>query len=142
MTNEQILERQVEALEKLLQLKEAVINELENKVDKLQGQQISIGNGSGYQPINVPSVWTTPQPSWQCTDGQPHQYPQHWMSINAPCCTKCGQTPQSGYPGLGGAGGQGWTLQQPNIVGGAGGSGIVSTTGYIQPVTLVNTGNK
>jgi hypothetical protein len=36
MTNEQILEQQVEALEKLLQLKQAIIEELESKVQKQQ----------------------------------------------------------------------------------------------------------
>ena len=55
MTNEEILERQVEALEKLMQLKQAVIDELEIKVAKLQPQL-------SYPGI---SYWTQGQPSMQ-----------------------------------------------------------------------------
>lgn len=40
MTNEQILEQQVDALEKLLKLKQAVIEELETKISRLQNQTI------------------------------------------------------------------------------------------------------
>ena len=48
MTNEQILEQQVEALEKLLQLRSAIIEELEAKVAKLQAQTIYPGMSTPY----------------------------------------------------------------------------------------------
>lgn len=109
MTNEEILEKQVETLEKLLQLKQAVIQELEAKVSRLQnpygygvigGSQQYYGPGGGYPYggmggagggwqgggssgiVSFPSVW---QSTMTCTDGQPHTV----GTTN--CCTKCGQ---------------------------------------------------
>jgi hypothetical protein len=120
MTNEQILEKQVEALEKLLQLKEAVITELEAKVSRLQYPYGSLG-GIGGPAVSIPSVWTVPQNTWQCTDGQPHTYPNPWGGTTSPHCTKCGMqanyggssgiitsvftNPLAGQGGAGGAGG-------------------------------------
>lgn len=93
MTNEQLLEKQIEMLEKLLQLKEAVIEELENKIARIQ----SIGNTPYI--TNIPSVWTTykvPLNQDMCTDGTPHAIPSPWLSVTAPYCTKCGATVSTG----------------------------------------------
>jgi hypothetical protein len=97
MTNEQILEQQVEALEKLLQLKQAVIEELESKVQKLQYPPLPY-SGGGAGVINLPSVWTVPP---MCTDGLPHQYPSMWGGTSQPSCTKCGQYPSIFNSGAG-----------------------------------------
>ena len=114
MTNEQILEKQVEALEKLLQLRAAVIEELESKVVKLQGEVAALspttyGGGPGWynpQPYYYPHVggWgitggtgaggvsvtsgglTTVSTSNTCPDGSLHSHPTHGGT-----CTKCGQ---------------------------------------------------
>lgn len=98
MTNEEILEQQIEALEKLLQLRKAVIEELEAKVAKLEAERSypnpapwittpwvgPIGGGTGIlgggSTITITNL---------CPDGSPHQYPAVWSGIN-PCCTKCG----------------------------------------------------
>jgi hypothetical protein len=134
MTNEQILEQQVEALEKLLQLKQAIIDEQEVKINKLQyppqptyvpGVQIGggwggIGGTLGGQGsiVSIPSQWTIT--SWQCSDGHPHQYPT--LSSGAtPCCTKCGTaygslasvtTTITGLAGLQGGAGSGILVGQ------------------------------
>lgn len=89
MTHEELLERQVEALEKLLQLKQAIIDELEGKVDKLQ-QQLNPPSWTINTPNFQPFISTPSYPSWQCTDGNPHQYPQVWNSVLPPHCSKCG----------------------------------------------------
>lgn len=105
MTNEEILEKQVEALEKLLQLRAAIIEDLEQKVADLQNQAAKQNfPGIGYPGvINTP--WISPpitQPwlpgqsgttviiSNTCPDGTPHQYPSMWGGIGSPTCTKCG----------------------------------------------------
>ena len=98
MTNEQALEQQVEVLEKLLQLKQALIEELEAKVQRIQVAQIP------SYPITVPYMQPYVQPyvggtggitiagTSFCPDGTPHQYPNSWSSNSGqPCCTKCGQ---------------------------------------------------
>jgi len=103
MTNEQILEKQVEALEKLLQIKQAIIEEHEAKIGRLEAERYNIPNGfpgipwTGpglvqpfmplQHPINVPSVWTVDP----CTDGGLHDYPFPWNSTSPPSCKKCGK---------------------------------------------------
>ena len=57
MTNEEILEKQIEALEKLLQLRTAIIEELESKVARLESEKISL-QYPGYGGVTVP--WTQP----------------------------------------------------------------------------------
>jgi hypothetical protein len=99
MTNEQVLEKQVEALERLLRLKEAIIEELDNKVQKLQSQGITTGSGAGYSPY-VQQF----RPSWICSDGNPHQYPQVWQGVVPPPCDKCGQFVLQPYQGYGNSG--------------------------------------
>ena len=97
MTNEEILEQQVEALEKLLQLKQAIINEQERKIEKLQNGEPN----TSWQPwrspnqlnpfgplVNLPSIQTFPP----CSDGTyNHAFPQLWGGIHPPTCYKCGQ---------------------------------------------------
>jgi hypothetical protein len=150
MTNEEILEKQVEALEKLLQLKEAVITELEAKVHRLQypyGVGGGIGGGLVYQPgvvyggggaqgiagqggagfggggaISIPSVWQSPQPqySWSATCPDGSS---HQMGTSN-CCTKCGQ----------------YMVGGGTIVGSAT-TGIVTTTDAQGGVTVGQTGS-
>jgi hypothetical protein len=117
MTKEEILEQQVEALEKLLQLRKAVIDELEDKVRKLEGAQYPgwigapivqpfIGGGilgglGGGGQITITNT---------CPDGTPHQYPNVWNGIGSPHCSKCGAAQ---YGSAGGV--------------------TVQTTGYVAP---------
>jgi hypothetical protein len=54
MTNEEILAQQVEALEKLLQLKQAVIDELESKISKMEMEKLNYP----YQPPCSTVHWT------------------------------------------------------------------------------------
>ena len=106
MTNEEILEKQVEALEKLLQLRSAVIEELEAKVINLQNE-IAAKNHSLQWPgqINAPYIGAPGVPfmpnhlgggsiiisnSSTCPDGTPHQYPSMWGGTSMPPCSKCG----------------------------------------------------
>jgi hypothetical protein len=85
MTNEEILEKQVEALEKLLQLKQAIVEELEAKVSRLEIERI---NFPPLRPhINLPSCW----PADPCTDGLHHEYPFPWHSTTPAPCKKCGK---------------------------------------------------
>ena len=136
MTNEEILEKQVEALEKLLQLRTAIIEELEAKVSKLEMEQIT---SAPQYPYSNPPWVTYPQiqPQYQpgvsggvitisntCPDGTPHIYPQTWGGTNVPCA-KCGNC----IPGIGttttlGMGGSTITTT----------SAPVHTSGYISPV--------
>lgn len=90
MTNEQILEQQVEALEKLLKLKQAVVEELEAKVSRLENSQLYPG------VINTPFIPYVRSPFTQvvdrCTVGPSfaHEYPSSWGGTTPPRCTKCG----------------------------------------------------
>jgi len=122
MTNEQILEKQVEALEKLLQLRSAIIEELETKVTNLQ-QEIATKNAQIIWP-SVTTPWTSVPgvtvpynpptiypysggnsgsivigPSF-CPDGTPHQYPSMWGGTNPPACSKCGNYRSAGLSGI------------------------------------------
>lgn len=106
MTNEEILEQQIEALEKLLQLRKAVIDELESKLAKVQAEKNALQypwlGGSGGLGISSPPYHQPMYPGIGgggtstiqinlCPDGTPHQYPSSWgHSTATPCCTKCG----------------------------------------------------
>jgi hypothetical protein len=65
MTNEEILNQQVEALEKLLKLKQAIVEELEDRVAKLENEK------NHYVPYNpnplYPGITIGPGtvPGWQ-----------------------------------------------------------------------------
>ena len=84
MTNEEILEKQVQALEKLLQLKQAIVEELEAKVCRLEIERIN----SPLPQVNIPSCW----PADPCpVDGLYHEYPFPWHSITPAPCKKCGK---------------------------------------------------
>jgi len=105
MTNEQILEKQVEALEKLLQLRTAIIEELEQQVSKLQAEKMTYP----FQPTVTNTPWfgtpqINPNPfigapssgtitiSNTCPDGSPHEYPNMWSGITGAHCKRCGAT--------------------------------------------------
>lgn len=99
MTNEEILKQQIDALEKLLQLKEAVIEAQEERLQRLsnelEGTRI-MRNFPQMPNINIPSLWVSPTPDWQCADGQPHDYPNPWGGTTPPSCSKCGRQPTNG----------------------------------------------
>ncbi len=100
MTNEEILEKQVEALEKLLQLKQGIIDELDAKIQRLEADKF----GNPFQPMSPPfqpfQPYVPPQPVmipslWQvdpCTDGAGHDYNFPWHSTTPQPCKKCGKT--------------------------------------------------
>jgi len=94
MTNEQILEHQVEALEKLLKLKQAVVEELEAKVARLQYPYL--GGGISPQPYIQPiggglqggaGGYGNSGTIIICN----HEYPSMWGGTGTPPCIKCGQ---------------------------------------------------
>lgn len=99
MTNEEILEKQVEALEKLLQLRTAIIEELESKVRKLETEKY-INAPHTYPGYDYPGIVNVPYFGGglsgtitainTCPDGTPHEYPSMWGGINPPPCNKCG----------------------------------------------------
>ena len=114
MTNEQILEQQVEALEKLLKLKQAIIEEQELKINKLQGTT-TIPNMPPMFPNGIQGVpWGQAQPMWdRCTNSPngTHQYPTVWGGTIPPFCTYCNKQQQTltigsgtGYATAGGTG--------------------------------------
>lgn len=140
MTHEEILDKQIEAYEKLLQLKQAVIDEQERKINKLEAEKISIGSGTTF----VPSVWQNPPYvtySWQCNDGQPHawQYPSHSHNT-APYCSKCGAQQAATYPQWGQSSGTVIsTSGQANSNITTVPNGVpVFTTGLVQPVETIS----
>jgi hypothetical protein len=157
MTNEQILEKQVEALEKLLQLRSAIIEELETKVASLKQEIASkyVYPGVTITPYNPPITY--PQYGGgggsltlgplTCPDGTPHQYPSMWGGTTPPACSKCGLYPDysSGITtisttsgmGMGSAGNTIIPNAAPFTLNGA----PVHTTGYMQPVDITDVGN-
>ena len=86
MTNEEILEQQVEALEKLLKLKQAIIEELEEKIRKSEFRDPHITNFSRI--TNNPNCC----PIGPTTD---HHYPIVWNGAQHPPCLKCGAVPST-----------------------------------------------
>lgn len=94
MDEKEILQRQVDALEKLLSIKEAIIKEQETKVDKLHRELASeklkqpyyMPQHNPYTPLWQPHTFIPPSPFIsQCTDGKNHE----WGSLSGPCI-KCG----------------------------------------------------
>jgi hypothetical protein len=100
MEEKEILQRQVDALEKLLQIKDAIIHEQEAKINKLENEAL-VNSFPQFpsvqtpylppagQQINIPSMW----PADQCpssTSGY-HDYPHPWGGTVPPSCRKCGK---------------------------------------------------
>ena len=81
MDTEKILEKQVDALEKLLQLKQAIIDELELRITKMSPGGLSSGG----------STWSNrPVPSFnKCVDGGPHLC--NYNTTSGAICAKCGR---------------------------------------------------
>lgn len=103
MTNEEILEKQVEALEKLLQLKQAIIDEQDSKINKLEMEKI---HSQPPYPINLPYIGNpAPMPFIgggginfdPCPIGpiHTHDYPTMWHGTTPPPCSKCGKQSQA-----------------------------------------------
>jgi len=101
MDEKEILQRQVDALEKLLQIKEAIIQEHEAKITRLESEELlrkfpqfpQMPQAPYISPpippqINIPSVWQHDP----CTDGGLHQYDFPWHSTSPQPCKKCGKT--------------------------------------------------
>ena len=90
MTNEEVLEQQVEALEKLLKLKQAIIEELEEKIRKSEFSNPHI--------TNFPYISDMPK---RCSIGPTvdHHYPTTWTGTQHPPCIKCGVVPST-FPAL------------------------------------------
>lgn len=91
MTNEEILEQQVEALEKLLKLKQAIIEEQEAKIQKLQGTLVF---------PNMPPLFphgSNPYGQLQCPNSPTgaHQFPTLWGGTTPPHCMYCQAQQQS-----------------------------------------------
>lgn len=87
MTDKEILEQQVEALEKLLKLRQAVIEELENKVAKLETEKTVYPQWQPYISPPQTTGLSTPCPS---DPTGIHSYPTGWLGVNTQC-TKCGK---------------------------------------------------
>lgn len=112
MTKEEILQEQIDAMEKLLKLKQAIIEDLEKRIDKLEhspyNQNPFIVPNWAPPAVNLPSVWTTPN---TCPNGGHHEYPGMWGGTQNPPCNKCGQTMPNPFGAAGGlAGGSGTTI--------------------------------
>ena len=105
MTKEEILEQQVEALEKLLQLRKAITEELEVKIARLENE-VARNNLPPYYP-GISTPWISPpiqQPVYPglagsgtiivsntCPDGTPHNFSNPLMNGYSSRCYKCGQ---------------------------------------------------
>src|ERR1017187_565080 len=111
MTKEQILEQQVEALEKLLKLKQALVEELEAKVERMPFGGVI----PGYYPgVGLPSIQPQVGQGIQVmSQWCVHEYPSMWGSTTPPPCLKCGQ--QSFAPTVTYSGAQGTTSNDPAI---------------------------
>ena len=99
MDEKEILQRQVDALEKLLQIKEAIIQEQEARITKLENAAL-IEKFPQFPGVQFPQIPPPPfMPSipsvWQvdpCSDGQLHEYDFPWHSTSPQPCKKCGKT--------------------------------------------------
>lgn len=94
MDEKEILQRQVEALEKLLQIKEAIIVTQEEKISRLEREAVAYPGINfppppPHQPVFIPSIWQSPPDV--CPDGSPHDYPNPWFSTQPAPCKKCGK---------------------------------------------------
>lgn len=106
MDEKEILQRQIDALEKLLNIKESIIQEQEKKISELERRQDFPGIWAPpYQPLPTMPPYAPPQPPIfipsvfkhdPCSDGGPHEYDFPWYSTNPQPCKKCGKT----TPGL------------------------------------------
>ncbi len=139
MTNEQILEQQVEALEKLLQLRKAITEELEAKISRLEAERFNVGSGWNTAPWITTTPWvgsSYPQGivggiqggattlTSACPDGSPHHYSSGITGVGG--CSKCGQSMTITAVTTGGA------VYVPNV-------GIDGTTvGQSNVLTLTN----
>ena len=120
MTKEEILDEQIEAMEKLLKLKSAVIEEQDNKIQRLE-QELSREKSTHWAPAWSPQPMY-PGAGWtgtgggllggstiglsNCPSGGFHEYPLTWSNPNAlPPCTKCGYQQQAFGTTLGTIGG-------------------------------------
>jgi len=139
MTKEEILDEQIEAMEKLLKLKSAIIEEQDNKIQRLE-QELSREKSTHWTPAWTPA-WT-PQPiypghGWtgggllggstiglsNCPNGGFHEYPLTWSGTTMPACTKCGYHQQA-FGTLG-------TTTLTTL--GTAGLATTATSGYIAP---------
>jgi hypothetical protein len=107
MTTEEVLEQQVEVLEKLLKLKQALIEELEAKVGRLEMENglNRLGSVPWGQPIHVQSPFISvfdPCPIGPTTH---HEYPLVWHGTIPPPCSKCGKPQNMGGAQAGGLAG-------------------------------------
>ena len=86
MTDKEILEQQVDALEKLLQIKDAIIYEQERRIEKLEGKD------SQFAPFTSPHFYGSGSITYTnaCHDGLPHEYDSVWLSTGPQSCKKCG----------------------------------------------------
>src|ERR1035437_4036914 len=97
MTNEEILNQQVEALERLLQLKQAIIDERDKKINSLEmSRSNSVPFFGGGSPITIQS---TPYDYCPVGPNYAHNYPTTWSGTMPPSCTKCGKQQQLIYGG-------------------------------------------
>lgn len=73
------LNRQIGELENLCRLKDRRISELEKRVSELEGKSNT-------------STWSFR--GWSSEDACKHEFPNPWMGIIPPSCSKCGQQAQ------------------------------------------------
>ena len=140
MTEKEILEKQVEALEKLLQIKEAIIQEQDSKIARLENEAIMAPYAKPYFPsvqqqvypapgLSTPSVWTPQDP---CVDGAGHNFNYPWFSTNPQPCAKCGALAAS----------SGWTVSSSNVVELDNDSCLAAVDDLLPIATISNIANK
>lgn len=147
MTKEEILEQQVEALEKLLDLKSEIVDAQARKIDRIETELAQEKQKhTPYPGVWYPSVqpWvggnTITLPTAQCpATGSYHEYPSLWNGTSPAPCSKCGQYPSSS--GIITIGGTGVVTAQGSALGGTctdtGVAGATVTSGYIAPAANV-----
>ncbi len=113
MTKEEMLQEQIDMMDKLLKLKQAVIDELEAKIVRLEMAPATIGAPWPGFPwpnpapglVNIPSVFG-PVDVCPSNPSGLHDYPNPWNGTQPPCCKACGKPAWSSSSGtiLGGIG--------------------------------------
>jgi len=88
MTKYEILQQQVDALEELLRLKQATIDELKDKIERLEADKYH--RQPVVSPITFPGPTIVPFCQELCSDGRPHDYPNP-CTVTNPSCLKCGK---------------------------------------------------